>query len=506
MELKQCRPKPFELPKGRTALVMIDMQRDFVMKGGYGYLQCNSEEVFKQASNIIEPCVKVLNAARKLGMTVIHTREGHVPDLRDLAPSKKTRQYSAKPENYTLLIGDKGPMGRLLVRGEYGHDIIDELKPLPTEVVVDKPGKGTFYNTDIHQVLVTRGITHLLICGVTTECCVGTTFREANDHGFECCALADCTNGFDEDLVRGSLNSLCSYDGLLGYVGSGEELTALVSESTQESLKIQLQAESFLNKISTTEKGALYPTEFKIHESVSDESNLTKSIISKGGKLSGSTSDLELGSGSFMVAVNDGTLESTYPIFTPSAGMISLHMTNHTMFGSVSIISKTLEEARHVFANERGFDEEDELSKPYYEFPIKPIDFRGIENHFRFAAIDDELGSKFGERGTPVPFDWNLFNSIYNHSDLLEAELASVKKLDKEVLVKSRYIEILSKRKQILNLFQPVNAPHVLICRESSKIKYIVRLLGFPSVTVNGIIFIAEFGLDGLLLDICQSI
>ncbi|KAK9458759.1 amidase signature domain-containing protein [Lipomyces oligophaga] len=229
LSLNTARPIPFALPEGKTALVVIDMQKDFLLKGGYGYLQCPSEEVFEQVSSVIEPTARAIAAARKLGLHVIHTREGHVPDLSDCPPTKRMRQRSTNPERHQLIIGTEGPMGRLLVRGSDGHDIVDELKPLKDEPVLDKPGKGSFYNTDFHQMLVSRGITHILLAGVTTECCVATTFREANDHGFETCVLTDCTNGFDIPIVDATMDLFCAYDGLLGYNCTSQPLLDLAA-------------------------------------------------------------------------------------------------------------------------------------------------------------------------------------------------------------------------------------------------------------------------------------
>ncbi|KAK9469674.1 amidase signature domain-containing protein [Lipomyces arxii] len=242
LSLTSAQPCAFALPEGRTALVVIDMQQDFLLNGGYGYLQCPSEEVFKQVSSVIEPTARAIAAARKLGLHVIHTREGHVADLSDCPPTKRMRQRTANPERHKMIIGSDGPMGRLLVRGSNGHAIVDEVKPLKDEPVLDKPGKGSFYNTDFHQMLVSRGITHLLLAGVTTECCVATTFREANDHGFETCVLTDCTGGFDTSIVTATMDLFCAYDGLLGYNCSSKPLLDLaatvttVAESVTESV------------------------------------------------------------------------------------------------------------------------------------------------------------------------------------------------------------------------------------------------------------------------------
>lgn len=231
MELPSARPYTFRFRPETTALLVIDMQRDFLDIGGYGELQCANDEIFSSVRSIIPQTQKVLMAARKLGLHVLHTREGHRPDLSDLPASKRLRQKLAPSGHHILGIGDVGPMGRLLVRGEYGHEIIDELAPFPGELVVDKPGKGSFWDTTLHRALLARGITHLLIAGVTTECCVNATFREASDRGFECCVLTDCTAGFGKSFVDSTIDMLCSYDGLFGYVSPS---TALVTYANDQ--------------------------------------------------------------------------------------------------------------------------------------------------------------------------------------------------------------------------------------------------------------------------------
>ncbi|KAF2213241.1 hypothetical protein CERZMDRAFT_96904 [Cercospora zeae-maydis SCOH1-5] len=224
MELCSARPYPYKFRAESTALIIIDMQRDFVDFNGFGQIQCGNDDIFKRVRNIVPRTQKALEAARSLGLYVVHTREGHKPDLSDLPPSKKLRQISAPSGHHTMGIGDQGPMGRLLVRGEYGHDIIDELRPIPGEPVIDKPGKGSMWDTNLHRTLLARGITHLLFAGVTTECCVNTTARECADRGFETCILSDCTDGFDQGFYTSTLDMLCSYDGLFGFVGSSTEL------------------------------------------------------------------------------------------------------------------------------------------------------------------------------------------------------------------------------------------------------------------------------------------
>ena len=181
--LLDAEPQPIELDWSATALVIIDMQRDFLEPGGFGETLGND---VSQLARAVAPCADVLRAARAAGILVVHTREGHLPDLSDAPPAKIERGAPSKR------IGDPGPMGRILIRGEAGHDIIPALYPLDDEIVIDKPGKGAFYATDLDDVLQNYGIANLLVCGVTTEVCVNTTVREANDRGYRCVVLADC--------------------------------------------------------------------------------------------------------------------------------------------------------------------------------------------------------------------------------------------------------------------------------------------------------------------------
>lgn len=190
-----AKPYAYTFPIASTALLMIDMQRDFLCPSGFGDLQSGSN--LKAVQEIISSCNKLLELFRLAGLPVFHTREGHLPDLSDCPSSKLVRQAAAPDsEQHSNVIGDRGKLGRLLVRGEYGHDLIDECSAKPWEVVIDKPGKGAFWNTTLHEQLLAWGITHLIVGGVTTECCVTTTVREANDRGFECCkfiAFLFCT-------------------------------------------------------------------------------------------------------------------------------------------------------------------------------------------------------------------------------------------------------------------------------------------------------------------------
>ena len=164
-----ARPYGFDFPPATTALLIVDMQRDFLDPGGFGWIQCGDESVFARARSIVPIVSRVLAKARALGMDVVHTREGHRADLADLPAAKRLRQVSAPNGHHSMGISDQGPMGKLLVRGQYGHELIDELTPWPDEPVIDKPGKGSVWGTEFHRVLLSRGITHLLVAGVTTE-------------------------------------------------------------------------------------------------------------------------------------------------------------------------------------------------------------------------------------------------------------------------------------------------------------------------------------------------
>ena len=175
-----AEPESIIVDFDRTALLIIDMQRDFLEPGGFGDTLGNDVSLLDAA---VVPCRAVLEAARAAGILVIHTREGHKPDLSDAPPAKVNRGTPS------LRIGAPGPMGRILIRGEPGHDIIPGLYPAEGEVVIDKPGKGAFYATELTEVLDKNGIEYLLVCGVTTEVCVNTTVREANDRGYRCVVL-----------------------------------------------------------------------------------------------------------------------------------------------------------------------------------------------------------------------------------------------------------------------------------------------------------------------------
>jgi nicotinamidase-related amidase len=215
----QAEPYEFTFDPKTTALVVIDMQRDFVEPGGFGEALGNDVTPLQA---VIPTCRRMLDIARTMGMTVIHTREGHAPDLGDCPPTKIARGRGK------VRIGDQGPMGRLLVRGQRGHEIVPELAPIAGEPVVDKPGKGAFFATDLDHILRNRGIKSLIVCGVTTEVCVNTTVREANDRGYECVVLSDCVGSYFPEFQRAALEMLKAQGAIFGWVSdSSRALAAL---------------------------------------------------------------------------------------------------------------------------------------------------------------------------------------------------------------------------------------------------------------------------------------
>jgi len=215
-----AEPQSLQIAPARTALLIIDMQRDFLEPGGFGETLGNDVSLLNAA---VAPCKAALDAAREAGMLVIHTREGHRPDLSDAPPAKVERGSPSKR------IGDPGPMGRILIRGEPGHDIIEELYPIEGEPVIDKPGKGAFYQTDLQLVLQNNGIENLFVCGVTTEVCVNTTVREANDRGYRCVVLSDCCASYFPEFHVMGLKMIKAQGGIFGWVSDSRAMIAAVA-------------------------------------------------------------------------------------------------------------------------------------------------------------------------------------------------------------------------------------------------------------------------------------
>ncbi len=213
-------PYDFEFDPETTALVIIDMQRDFLEPGGFGEALGNDVSLLRRT---IEPTKALLAAFRAAGMMVIHTREGHEPELSDLTPAKKRRG------RFPVTIGDAGPMGRILVRGETGHDIIPELYPIDGEPVIDKPGKGAFHATDLEDILRNWGMEKLVVCGVTTEVCVHTTVREANDRGFDCLVVEDCCGSYFPEFQEMGLRMIKAQGGIFGWVASSPAVIAAIA-------------------------------------------------------------------------------------------------------------------------------------------------------------------------------------------------------------------------------------------------------------------------------------
>jgi nicotinamidase-related amidase len=207
--LIQAEPEAISVNWDRTAIVIIDMHRDFLEPGGFGETLGNDVSLLAKA---IKPCRALLERARQKGVLVIHTREGHRPDLSD-APRAKVERGAP-----SMRIGAKGPMGRILIRGEPGHDIVPELYPKEGEPVVDKPGKGAFFATDLHAMLINRGIETLIVCGVTTEVCVHTTVREANDRGYRCIVPGDCCGSYFPEFHEMGLRMIKAQGGIFGWV------------------------------------------------------------------------------------------------------------------------------------------------------------------------------------------------------------------------------------------------------------------------------------------------
>jgi len=215
-----AQPFDYTFDVAHTALVIIDMQRDFIEPGGFGETLGNNVALLEA---IVPACQAVLGAWRRAGGTVVHTREAHQPDLSDCPPAKRLRG------NPSLRIGDVGPMGRILVAGEPGNQIVPALAPMAGETVIDKPGKGMFYGTPLHAQFQKAGITHLLFMGVTTEVCVQTSMREANDRGYDCLLLEDCTESYFPHFKAAAVEMLRAQGAIIGWTATSAQLLAALS-------------------------------------------------------------------------------------------------------------------------------------------------------------------------------------------------------------------------------------------------------------------------------------
>lgn len=220
MKTIKAQPFDFSFDPKTTALIVIDMQRDFVEPGGFGEALGNDVGNVRRA---IEPCKVVLEAARAAGLFIIHTREGHRPDLADCPPAKLTRGGKT-------FIGEQGPMGRILVQGEKGHDIIPEVYPKAGEPILDKPGKGAFFATDLELMLRNKGIKSLIICGVTTEVCVQTTAREANDRGFEVVIPQDACASYFPHFHQAAIEMIMAQGAIVGWVADSKAVAEALAD------------------------------------------------------------------------------------------------------------------------------------------------------------------------------------------------------------------------------------------------------------------------------------
>jgi nicotinamidase-related amidase len=216
----QAEPEAIAVELDKTAVVIIDMQRDFLEPGGFGESLGNDVSLLSAA---IKPCKALLDAARKNEMLVIHTREGHLPDMSDAHKAKVERG------DPSMRIGQMGPMGRILIRGEPGQDIIPELYPHAGEPVIDKPGKGAFYATDLQSILQENAIENLIICGVTTEVCVHTTVREANDRGYRCIVPGDCCGSYIPEFHEAGLRMIKAQSGIFGWVTNSRTILMAIN-------------------------------------------------------------------------------------------------------------------------------------------------------------------------------------------------------------------------------------------------------------------------------------
>ena len=220
-EITGAAPFSYAFDPATTALIVIDMQRDFIEKGGFGAALGNDVTPLQA---IVPTTAQLIAAARKADLTIIHTRECHKPDLSDCPPAKHQRGAPS------LRIGDPGPMGRILISGEAGAEIVPELAALPDELVIDKPGKGAFYATELSAHLEKLGVKSLIFAGVTTEVCVQTTMREANDRGFECLLAEDATESYFPEFKAATLAMIRAQGAIVGWTASVAEIEAALHD------------------------------------------------------------------------------------------------------------------------------------------------------------------------------------------------------------------------------------------------------------------------------------
>ncbi|MEL6259622.1 MAG: isochorismatase family cysteine hydrolase [Cyanobacteria bacterium J06626_6] len=211
-----ARPYDYSLPqKTHLALLIIDMQRDFLEPGGFGEILGND---VSKLQSIVPALQRLQSAFREQGITIIQTKEGHRADLSDCPVSKRMRGKG------NLTIGDEGPMGRILITGEPGNNIIEAVKPLPGEIVINKPGKGAFYQTDLEKILQKQQVTHIIFTGVTTEVCVQSTMREANDRGYECLLVEDATASYLPEFKQSTLEMIRAQGGIVGWTATTQQV------------------------------------------------------------------------------------------------------------------------------------------------------------------------------------------------------------------------------------------------------------------------------------------
>ena len=222
-----AEPYPIQIDLTQSAFVIIDMQNDLCSEGGWAHLAGLD---IGRTSSVIPRIKDVLAISREFGLFIIHTREGHLPDLSD-CPENRQRKMRQTGFEY----GQKGPKGKFFIRGTWNNEIVDELKPLTDELVIDKPGKGAFHATELEAILNAKNITTLIVCGVTTHVCVSSTLREAADRGFDTILLADCCQSYEEELHLGALDVLRMPAALFGWLAMSDDFIALLKENEKPS-------------------------------------------------------------------------------------------------------------------------------------------------------------------------------------------------------------------------------------------------------------------------------